>query len=109
MTRQEYLNRPLIKDVIFDIRDNRVLVQGPGTTFIQAHRREKVLLSTVEHQFLQLKKIAKNNRNVKLKGVSKFLPAVRKLYPGYCRDERQFFPNCGNFPKTQNRWNSHGL
>lgn len=85
MTRQEYLNRPLVEDVIFDIRDNRVLVQGPGTTFIQAHRREKVLLSTVEHQFLQLKKTAKNNGNVKLKGVSKFLPAVRKLYPGYCR------------------------
>jgi len=43
------------------------------------------LLSTVEHQFLQLKKTAKNYRNVKLKGVSKFLPAIRKLYPGYCR------------------------
>ena len=43
------------------------------------------MLSTVEHQFLQLKKTAKNYRNVKLKGVSKFLPAIRKLYPGYCR------------------------
>lgn len=33
MTRQEYLNRPLVKDVIFDIRDNRVLVQGPWNNF----------------------------------------------------------------------------
>ena len=109
MTRQEYLNRPLIKDVIFDIRDNRVLVQGPGTTFIQAHRREKVLLSTVEHQFLQLKKIAKNNRNVKLKGVSKFLPAVRKLYPGYCRAIDEMNDNFSQIVEISLKLNIDGI
>lgn len=84
MTRQEYLQRPLIEDVVYEIGPDRVYVHSPGCIYIDAKRREIIPLSGIEGLYRQLVKIARNNPRLKIKGVTTFLPAVRALYPHYC-------------------------
>lgn len=85
MERNEYLKRPLIEGVSFEISNNRIKISSPNTIFVEVDRKEKVLLSDVEKAFRELKTIAKITGKVKLKGVTKFLPAVKALYPLYCK------------------------
>lgn len=83
MERKEYLQRPLIEDVVYEITDNKVQVQNPCTLFIRVEKQEKIPLAEVEQLFRELKKVAKDTGKIKLKGVTKFLPLVRTLYPLY--------------------------
>ena len=84
MKREEYLQRPLTEDVVFEINEDRVKISCPHTIFIDISKGKKVTLPEVERAFNQLKKAVTESGKVKLKGVSKFLPAVRALYPSYC-------------------------
>ena len=79
--RKEYLQRPLIEDVIYEITDNLIRVSNSNTLFINLTKRNRIQLAEVEKLFRELRKIAKNNPKLKLKGVTKFLPTIRELYP----------------------------
>ncbi len=82
--RKEYLQRPLIEDVVYEITDNLIRVSNSNTLFINLTKRNRIQLAEVEKLFRELRKIAKNNPKLKLKGVTKFLPTIRELYPEYC-------------------------
>lgn len=82
--RKEYLQRPLIEDVVYEITDNLIRVSNSNTLFINQTKRNRIQLAEVEKLFRELRKIAKNNPKLKLKGVTKFLPTIRELYPEYC-------------------------
>lgn len=84
MTRQEYLERPLIEGVLFEITGDWVRVHCPHAIYIEKHRREVIPFTEVEHLYKQLVEAAKNDPRLKLKGARKFLPALRGLYPQYC-------------------------
>lgn len=83
MERNEYLQRPLIKNVVYEVTDSKVNISSPHTVFISANRYEEIPLSEVRRLFYELKKEAKDSGKVKLNGVTKFLPTVRTLYPSY--------------------------
>lgn len=85
MERSEDLKRPHIEDVVYEITSTKVMIASPCTTFIDIRRRDTIQLSEVETLFSQLKGIAANSDKLKLKGVTKFLPTVRALYPKYCQ------------------------
>ncbi|MDC1809089.1 hypothetical protein POZ03_01275 [Bacteroides uniformis] len=83
MERNEYLQRPLIKSVIYEITDSQINISSPHTIFLSVHRDTEVPLSEVERLFRKLKKEAKDSGKVRLNGVTKFLPVIRSLYPSY--------------------------
>lgn len=82
--RKEYLQRPLIEGVVYEMTDNLIHVSDSNTLFINLEKRNRIQLAEVEKLFRELRKIAKNNPRFKLKGVTKFLPTIRELYPKYC-------------------------
>lgn len=82
--RKEYLQRPLIEGVVYDITDNFIRVSNSNTLFINLEKRDRIQLAEVEKLFRELRKIAKDNPKLKLKEVTKFLPTIRKLFPEYC-------------------------
>lgn len=84
MTRQEYLQRPLIKGVVCKIDNKEIRIWNDCTIFIQIHNCRKITLQEVQANFRQLQQETKASGKVKLKGSTKFLPAVRHLYPAYC-------------------------
>lgn len=83
MERNQYLQQPLIEGVVYEITDSKVEIACPHTIFLKAHRVTEIPLSEVERLFRKLKKEAKDSGKVRLNGVTKFLPAIRTLYPSY--------------------------
>ncbi len=83
--RKEYLQRPLIEDVVYVITDNNIRVSSPGTLYINLEKRDRIQLSEVERLFRELREVAKTTPKLKLKGVTKFLPTIRELYTEYCK------------------------
>lgn len=84
MLSEEYLQRPLIKGIVYKTDKDEIRVQDDCTVFIQIRNCRKVTLQEVQAHFRQLKQEASASGKVKLKGATKFLPAVRQLYPAYC-------------------------
>ena len=83
MDRNEYLQRPLIEGVVYEVTDESVMISSPHTIYIIVRKESEVPLSEVESQFRKLKKEAKESGKVRLNGVTKFLPTIRSLYPSY--------------------------
>lgn len=79
MERDQYLQRPLIKGLKYEITDSKVEISSSNTIFLSVHRHVEIPLSEVERLFRKLKQEAKDSRKVRLNGVSKFLPAVCSL------------------------------
>lgn len=84
MTREEYLKRPLVEGVVYQIDNKVIRIWNDCSTFIQIHNCRNISLQEVQANFRQLYHEAKASGKVKLKGVTKFLPAVQHLYPAYC-------------------------
>lgn len=84
MTREEYLRRPPIEGVVYKIDEEEIRVQNDCTLFIHIHNCRKVTLQEVQTHFRQLRHEVKASGKVILRGSTKFMPAVRKLYPTYC-------------------------
>lgn len=83
MTRHEYLQRPSIGGVVYQIDNKVIRIWNDCAIFIQIHNCRRITLHEVQANFRQLQHEAKASGKVKLKGVTKFLPAVRQLYPAY--------------------------
>lgn len=83
MERNQYLQHPLVEGVVYEITNSKVEIACPHTIFLSAHRVTEIPLSEVERLFRKLKKEAKDSGKVRLNGVTKFLPAIRTLYPSY--------------------------
>lgn len=84
MTREEYLKRPLIEDVVYEISENRIQIASPHTIFVEITKSDIIPLSEVEHMLRMVKKAVKEKKkNITLKGVAKSLSSVRELYKGY--------------------------
>lgn len=83
MDRNEYLQRPLIEGVVYEITDQSAMIFSPHTKYIVVRKDSEVPLPEVESQFRKLKKEAKESGKVRLNGVTKFLPTIRSLYPSY--------------------------
>lgn len=82
--RSEYLKRPLVEGVVYKISEEEVDIQCSHTSFIQIVSAGKPIdLFEIERLFKELRSAAKASGKVKLKGVTKFLPKVRRLYPLY--------------------------
>lgn len=81
--REEYLKRPLVEDVVYEISENRIRIASPHTIFIEIIKPRIISLTEVEQMFRTVKKAIKEKKNVTLKGATKFLPAVRELYTEY--------------------------
>lgn len=84
MKRTEYLQRPMIESVVYEITPDMVQVSCDHTLFIQIRNCWRVTLEEVQRHFQELKQTAAASGKVRLKGVTKFMPAVRQLYPSYC-------------------------
>lgn len=84
MTREEYLRRPLIEGAVFDITTEHVRVYDDCTLFLNVHSCRRIELREVRQRFAKLRSIVKSTTKLTLKGTTKFMPAVRKLYPTYC-------------------------
>ena len=94
MTREEYLRRPLIEGVVYNVDKDEIRIWNDSTLFILIHNCRKVTLQEVQAHFRQLQYEAKASEKVKLKGTTKFMPAVRELYPAYrasCEDIERLF------------------
>lgn len=83
MDRNEYLQRPLIEGVVYEVTDELVKIFSLHTKYIVVRKDSEVPLSEVESLFRKLKKEAKESGKVRLNGVTKFLPTIRSLYPSY--------------------------
>lgn len=83
MTREEYLKRPLVEDVVYEISENKIRISSPHTIFIEIIKPDIISLTEMEQMFRKLKKAVKEKKNVTVKGVTKFLPTVRDLYTEY--------------------------
>lgn len=92
MERSEYLQRPLIAGVVYEITNSKVRISSPHTVFLRADRQTVIPLSEVKRLLRELKKEAKDSGKIRFKGVSKFLPAMRALYPSYQEAVKQV--NC---------------
>ena len=84
MTRTEYLQRPLIKDVVYEITPDKIRVSNTNTVFVEARNCRRLTLQEVRQHFRELQQAAKTSGKVRLKGVTRFMPAIRDLYPKYC-------------------------
>lgn len=84
MKRTEYLQRPLIEGVVYEITPDMIRVACDHTLFIHIRNCRRVTLEKTQRYFQELKQTVATSGNVRLKGVTKFMPAVRKLYPSYC-------------------------
>lgn len=83
MTREEYLKRPPIEDVVYEISENTIRIASPHTIFIEIIKPGIISLTEVEQVFRMVKKAVKEKKSVTLKGVTKFLPTVKELYAEY--------------------------
>lgn len=59
MTREEYLKRPLVEDVVYEISENRIRIASPHTIFIEITKSDIIPLSEVEHMLRMVKKAVK--------------------------------------------------
>lgn len=84
MTRTEYLQRPLIKDVVYEITPDKIRVSNTNTVFVEARNCRRLTIQEVRQHFRELQQAAKASGKVRLKGVTRFMPAIRDLYPKYC-------------------------
>lgn len=84
MTREEYLQRPLIEDVVYEITPEKLWVSCDHTLFLHIWNCRRVTLAEVQRHFQELKQAAAVSGKIRLKGVTKFMPAVKQLYPSYC-------------------------
>ena len=84
MTRQECLRRSPIEGVVFEITAEHMRVYNNCTLFIDVRNCRRITLEDVRQQFAELRSIAKSTTKLTLKGTTKFMSAVRKLYPTYC-------------------------
>lgn len=109
MERNEYLQRPLIEDVVYEISDNMVLVTSPHTSYICVKKEKQILLSETRKLFQKLKKEAKDSGKMKIKGVSKFLPTVKSLYPDYCAGFEQINKKFSEIVEIVHKIQSDGL
>lgn len=113
MDRTEYLKRPLIKDVIYRICPDHIRIYNDNTQFIDVHKCHRIALEDIERRLAELKRIIKAAGNIKLKGSTKFIPAVRALYPEYsaaCDDiERLFTEICKLCRNDAKRRASYGM
>lgn len=94
MTREEYLRRPPIEGAVFDITTEHVRVYDDCTLFLDVHSCRRIELREVRQRFAELRSIAKSTTKLTLKGTTKFMPAVRELYPAYrasCDDIERLF------------------
>jgi len=83
MERKEYLQRPLINGVVYEIQEDRIRISSPDSLFINITKDKEIPLPEVKRLFRELKKIAKTDSRIKLKGVTKFLPTIRALHVSY--------------------------
>lgn len=56
MERNQYLQRPLIEGVVYEVTDSKIEVASPHTIFLSARRVTEIPLSEVEKLFRKLKK-----------------------------------------------------
>lgn len=59
MTREEYLRRPLIEGVVYNVDKDEIQIWNDSTLFIQIHNCRKVTLQEVQTHFHQLQQEAK--------------------------------------------------
>lgn len=109
MERSEYLQRPLIEDVVYEISENKIQIASPQTSFIYVKKENTVLLSELEQLFRNLKKEAKGTEKLKIKGVSKFLPTIHFLYPSYCMAIEQMNQYYSEITEIAHKIKSDGL
>ena len=84
MKRTEYLQRPQIEGVVYEITTEMIRVACDHSLFIHIRNCRRVTLEEVQRYFQELKQTTAASGKVKLKGMTKFMPTVRKLYPSYC-------------------------
>lgn len=84
MDRSEYLQRPLIEGIIYEITSESVRIYNDNTSFLDVRNCRRITLEEVRRHFVELRHIAMTSEKLTLKGVTKFMPAVRSLYPAYC-------------------------
>ena len=110
MTREEYLRRPPIEGVVFEIATEHVRVYNDCTLFLYVHDCRRVALEDVRQRFAELRGIAKSTAKLTLKGTTKFMPAVRELYPAYrasCDDIERLFSEATDLVRRMERDGIH--
>lgn len=110
MPREEYLRRPPIEGVVFEITEEHVRVYNDCTLFIDVRNCRRITLEDVRQQFAELRGIAKSTAKLTLKGTTKFMPAVRKLYPAYrasCDDIERLFAEATDLVRRIGREGLH--
>lgn len=98
MKRTEYLQRPLIEGVVFEITSENIRIYNDNTLFLGVRHCYRVTLTDIRRRFTELQDIAKTAERLRLKGSTKFMPAVRELYPSYraaCDDIERLFTEIG--------------
>ena len=61
MTRTEYLQRPLIKDVVYEITPDKIRVSNTNTVFVEARNCRRLTLQEVRQHFRELQQAAKTS------------------------------------------------
>ncbi len=109
MERNEYLQRPLIKDVVYQISDNMIQITSPCTSFINVRKKEHIFFLEVKQLFQRLQKEAKDSGKTKIKGSSKFLSTVSSLYPAYYEAVEKINKNISEINEIAHKIQSDGL
>ena len=47
MTREEYLKRPLVEDVVYEISENKIGISSPHTIFIEIIKPDIISLTEI--------------------------------------------------------------
>lgn len=84
--RVEYLGRPLVDGIEYEIADNRIRIDSPHTNYINITRHEKISLENILSMINEMDAIRKADRRIKVKGISTIRKRVKDAYKLYLID-----------------------
>ena len=84
--RVEYLARPLVEGVEYNVADNRIKIDCPHTRYINITRQTKLELSNILDAINEIDAIRKADKRIKVKGISTVRKRVKDAYKLYLID-----------------------
>ena len=108
--RVEYLGRPLVDGIEYEITDNKIKIVCPHTSYINITRHEKISLDSILSMLNEIDKIRKADKRIKVKGISTIRKRVKDAYKLYLIDWEVYneaFNKCMSLAKQVEREGVH--
>ena len=89
MTDREYLSKPVLPNMKYEITDNRIYIANENTVFIQANNIEKFRQEDILDKYKELLAVCKKN-GVKISYTNKYKSYLLDIWPRYVKDVEDY-------------------